>query len=305
MTPKQFGNKEEHWREWCEEVRDYLDVVKPGMKDLLIAAEKETELVVDVAWAKSKNDELGNEGVQLWRALKKLTEDYSEARQVVTSVPDEDGYAAWAKLHKRYGMALAMKQGTMLANFSSLGTNKCKSPSETRSRVIEIDRMAQMTHEITGHPVGDGHWKSVLVGMLDPVTRQHTANLMGSKHTANDLKNAILEFTSNVVLDDNAMNIGHIGERKTQDKQEDQGGGEGDAWGDWSGTSGWDPGDGANALGKGGPKGGCWHCGGPHYSNQCPKGKGKGAGGKGKGGGKADGKGSKGGKGGKAGGKGS
>ena len=65
-------------------------------------------------------------------------------------------------------MALAMKQGTMLANFSSLGTSKCKNPTETRSRVIEIDRMAKMAHEITGHPVGDGHWKSVLVGMLDP-----------------------------------------------------------------------------------------------------------------------------------------
>ena len=73
--------------------------------------------MVDVSWVRSKNDDLGNEAVQLWRALKKLTEDYSEARQVVTSVPGEDGYAAWAKLHKRYGMALAMKQGTMLAFF--------------------------------------------------------------------------------------------------------------------------------------------------------------------------------------------
>ena len=96
---------------------------------------------------------------------------------------------------------------------------------ETRSRVIEIDRMAKMTHEITGHPVGDGHWKSVLVGMLDPVTRQHTANLMGSKHSANDLKNAILEFTSNVVLDDNAMNLGRIGENSTSDGQGAGGGG--------------------------------------------------------------------------------
>ena len=48
--------------------------------------------------------------------------------------------------------------------------------------------------------------------------------------------------------------------------------------------------DGANALGKGGPKGGCWTCGGPHYSAQCPH-KGNGKGGQtGKGKGKVEGK---------------
>ena len=33
--------------------------------------------------------------------------------------------------------------------------------------------------------------------------------------------------------------------------------------------------DGKNP-GKGGPKGGCWNCGGNHYAQNCPKGKGKG-----------------------------
>ena len=32
---------------------------------------------------------------------------------------------------------------------------------------------------------------------------------------------------------------------------------------------------GVNALKKGGPKGGCWQCGGAHYAQHCPKGKGK------------------------------
>ena len=68
-----------------------------------------------------QSSELGAESIQVWRALEKLTEDHSEARQAVTSVPGEDGYAAWVKLHRRFGMALAMKQGTMLATFSQLG----------------------------------------------------------------------------------------------------------------------------------------------------------------------------------------
>ena len=115
----------------------------------------------------------------------KLMEDHSEARQVVTSVPGEDGYAAWVELHRRFGMTLAMKQGTMLANFSQMGTVKMKTLAETRSKVFDIDRMAKLTEEATGEPVGEGHWKSVLVGMLDPLTRQHTSSMMGSKTAAN------------------------------------------------------------------------------------------------------------------------
>ena len=129
MIPKTFGSKDESWRDWVDEVRDYFDLVKPGMKQLLIDAEmaRDTD-VIDGNWAANRNPQLGSEAVQLWRALKKLTEDGSEARQVVTSVPGEDGYAAWIKLHRRYGMALAMRQGTMLANFSQLGLVKMKDP---------------------------------------------------------------------------------------------------------------------------------------------------------------------------------
>ena len=107
LTPKPFGAKEDHWREWAEEFRDYLDAMKPGMKTILITAEKEPDnIIVNTAWAKLQNDLLGAESTNLWRALKKLTEEGTEARQVVSSVPGEDGYAAWIKLHQRYSLAL-------------------------------------------------------------------------------------------------------------------------------------------------------------------------------------------------------
>ena len=243
-----------------------MDLVKPGMKELLTAAERARDNeVVDAARATNQNPTIGVEAIQVWRALKKLTEDYSEARQVVISVPGEDGYAAWVKLHRRFGMALGMRQGTMLSNFSQLGSVKMKSPVETRSKVIEIDRMAKLAQETNGEPIGEGHWKSVLVGMLDPLTRQHTSRMMGSQHTAMDLKQAILEFTSNVVLDaSSAMQIGGFGQTPS-----DQAGSE------WAGASnaGWEPtaeAYGVNALGKGAPKGGCWICGGQHYAQSCP-----------------------------------
>ena len=40
----------------------------------------------------------------------------------------------------------------MLATFSQMGVVKMKTPAETRSKVIEIDRMAKLTAEITGEP---------------------------------------------------------------------------------------------------------------------------------------------------------
>ena len=141
-----------------DEVRDYFDAVKPGMRDILVRAEKEKDgTTVDINWAKNIDLDLGNEATNMWRALKKMTDDSTEARSVVTSVPGEDGYAAWAKLHRRFGMALSMKQGTMPASFSNLGTQRMKSPAETRSRVIQVDNMAKLTQEVTGMPVGDDH----------------------------------------------------------------------------------------------------------------------------------------------------
>ena len=82
-------------------------------------AENEKEGVeVNTEWATNRNAELGSQSTAFWRALKKLTEEHSDARLVVTSVAGEDGFAAWAKMHRRFGMALAMRQGTMLANLS-------------------------------------------------------------------------------------------------------------------------------------------------------------------------------------------
>ena len=119
-------------------------------------------------WAVNINAEQGEEAVNMWRGLKKLTDDYIDARQVVNSVPGEDGYAAWVQLHRRFGMALAMRQGTMLAGFSQLGLVKMKTPADTRSKVTEIDRAAKLAAEITGEPIGEGHFKSVLVACSIP-----------------------------------------------------------------------------------------------------------------------------------------
>ena len=56
MTPKAFGSREEAWRDWVEEVRDYFDLIRPGMKAILMAAELERDaVVIDAAWATGRN----------------------------------------------------------------------------------------------------------------------------------------------------------------------------------------------------------------------------------------------------------
>ena len=140
--------------------------------------EKEGTGSVNREWVVQKDPTLAAESEVLWRTLKHLTEDHSEPRKVVTSVMNEDGFAAWARLNARYGLALAAKQGQVLAQFASM-VKVTKTPAETRSHMIEIDRMAKLVFEVTGKQVTDESMKGVLVGWFDPITRQMTAHLHG------------------------------------------------------------------------------------------------------------------------------
>ena len=54
MTPKTMGSKEEQWRDWVDETREYLDMCRPGMKELLMACESEQVALVDTNWVMGK-----------------------------------------------------------------------------------------------------------------------------------------------------------------------------------------------------------------------------------------------------------
>ncbi len=81
---------------------------------------------------------------------------------------------AWQNLHKHYEPSLAARQGAVLADFSNLVTKPAKGPLETKQRITEMDARAKVVEDITGKPVDDNHAKSVLIGLMDPTTRQHT-----------------------------------------------------------------------------------------------------------------------------------
>ena len=97
------------------------------------------------------------------------------------SVKNEDGFKAWQKLHMHFGPSLSAKQGMALADFSGMVAKPATKPGETKSLITELERRMKMVEEVTGELISDNHAKSVLVGILDPMTRQPTAMHHGGK----------------------------------------------------------------------------------------------------------------------------
>ena len=86
-----------------------------------VEAEEEDE--VDEAWAHAQMEIVNRNWIEavashvhIWRALKALTEDASDARRVIISVKQENGSRAWQKLHQRFGLSVVSRQGSVLAD---------------------------------------------------------------------------------------------------------------------------------------------------------------------------------------------
>ena len=95
-----------------------------------------------------------------------------------------------------------------------------------------------------------------MIGILDPLTRQHTATAQGGGYE--ELKKVVLEFANNAGGTSSKMQIGRAEERHDEKKEEEH---ESEEY-LWA----------LKGKGKGkGPKGGCHICGGRHYARECPQ----------------------------------
>ena len=99
-VPEMYEGKLEEWRDWKENMEDYVDTVKGGMKEIMREVEKE-EGKIDEDWKKDKGDMAVKSDIHLWRLLKQKTR--GEAKKVVLTVGEGEGLAAWRALCRSMG----------------------------------------------------------------------------------------------------------------------------------------------------------------------------------------------------------
>ena len=87
-------------------------------------------------------------------------------------------------------------------------TRPAKSPGETSALLTEMDRKMKLVEDVTGEEVSEMHVRSSLVGILDSVTRQHTA--MNHSKFYKAFKKIVQEFANNSTTGQEAMHIGRI-----------------------------------------------------------------------------------------------
>ena len=119
------------------------------------------------------------------------------ARVVVQSVEGENGSEAWRRLYHQFEPKLVIKQGQVLSDFAAMVMKPARTIAETRDLITELDRKMKLIRELTHEGVSDVHAKFILIGILDPMTRQHTAYKQSDWFEA--FKDAVLEFTNAAV----------------------------------------------------------------------------------------------------------
>ena len=174
IVPNIFNGEVDGWRIWRDDVSDFLVARNTGMQRLLEEISQHKELPLqELRKMASLRVKVPSDSVQVWRALKGLTSGV--ARVVDQSVEGENGFDAWRRLHHQFEPKLVIKQGQVLSDFSAMVMKPARTNAETRGLITGLDRKMKLIRELTLEGVSDVHAKSILIGILDPMTRQHTA----------------------------------------------------------------------------------------------------------------------------------
>ena len=194
--PRAYDGNLEEWKAWRDDFADFFDTKNVGMAQLLADIAKKKDVPVNMStlakWAGVLGTKVTGDHVQVWRAKKGLTTGV--ARTVLMSVGAEDGFEAWRRLHMQLEPKLVIRQGQVLADFAAMVSRPAKSIAETRELLTELERRMKMVRDLTEQDISDMHARSVLIGILDHQTRQHTAYRQTDPFE--QFKNPVLEFVN-------------------------------------------------------------------------------------------------------------
>ena len=115
----------------------------------------------------------------VWRFLKRYTT--GEARKVVSSAPNRNGWEAWRTLHLQFEPALVMREAVAMANFTNMVSRRAKTPGGSKQLLLEIDERAKRVEEVAGEPIENRHRMSVVMGVIDSENMKHTSVFQGAK----------------------------------------------------------------------------------------------------------------------------
>lgn len=125
LIPATFDNDLRAWRNWKEGVVDFLEFSNKGVNKVLKAAEVHEE-EVDEKFRDQMELEFGGRAAhdheEVWRTLKYLTQ--GEARRVVLTVRDMDGFQAWRNLVMYFERGITAKLGLVLREFFFKGVSR-------------------------------------------------------------------------------------------------------------------------------------------------------------------------------------
>ncbi len=217
MVPKVMSNKVDEWKAWSTDLMEHVDSITPGMKEFLEQLAKlDDEPSPSFLQFYSGKIDIELERVKIYRTLKKLTD--GEAKKVVTAVKGEDGLEAWQRLVNNFEPTLAGRQGRALNELTDMIKKPAKTTEDTRQMIVELMEKIRIAEELAEEGLSDAHRKSILVGIMDPLTRQHTA--MCVKENFEELKKKVLEFVTNASATRRTpMQLGQIGSQEEQDWQ--------------------------------------------------------------------------------------